>query len=186
MEAIVIGASAGGPAALQTIMAGLCADIHVAVIVVVHVKADTEDLMSPLLDRSSKWPVTTARERTRIEPGHAYVAPPGYHLLIERDRRFSLSVDKRISFSRPSIDVLFESAADAYGANLVGVLLTGANADGAAGMKRIREAGGTALIQDPADAAVPIMPQAALDMAGADLCAPLPELVAALNRMCRT
>ncbi|MFG1461817.1 chemotaxis protein CheB [Xanthobacter sp. DSM 24535] len=185
MEAIVIGASAGGPAALQEIMAGLRPDLQVAVIVVIHVNADMEDLMSPLLESAGAWPVTTAMERTRIQAGHAYVAPPGYHLLIERDRHFSLSVDDRVLFSRPSIDVLFESAADAYGPGLAGVLLTGANADGAAGMKRIREAGGTALVQDPADARVPTMPQAALDLAGADLCAPLPGLVAALNRMCR-
>ena len=107
--------------------------------------------------------------RTRPRAGHVYVAPSGYHLLLD-DGRFVLSVDPRVGFARPSIDVLFESAAAARGARTVGVIMTGANSDGAAGLKRVRERGGLAVVQAPADAEVDLMPVAALDQAGADHC----------------
>ena len=112
-----------------------------------------------------------------------HLAPAGYHLLIERDRCFAYSVDEPVHYSRPSIDVLFESAADAYGAGLAGVMLTGASPDGAKGLMRIRQAGGLAIVQDPAEALASAMPQAALDQAGADHCLPLARIAPLLNEL---
>ena len=125
-------------------------------------------------------PVVEAADKERIERGTVYLAPPDYHLLVEPDRTFALSVDAPVNFSRPSIDVLFESAAFAWRERLLGILLTGANADGADGLARIRTFGGQAWVQDPQTAAAPAMPAAGLERAGADRVLALPEMAAAL------
>lgn len=104
-----------------------------------------------------------ADEKEEIENGVVYFAPPNYHLLIERDHTFSLSADRRVNFARPSVDVLFESAANAYGSELIGVILTGANNDGARGLKKIKDMGGLTIVQDPASAEARYMPEAAIE-----------------------
>lgn len=182
-EAIVIGCSAGGLRALRALIDALDPQLPQAVVVCSHSAGDSAELLCALLSRRGTLPVCEARERSPVRPGTIHVAPAGYHLLIERDRHFALSVDPLVHFSRPAIDVLFESAADAYGPATVGVMLTGANADGAEGLVRIRRAGGLGVVQDPAEAEVPVMPQAALDRAGADHCLPLARIAPLLNAL---
>jgi len=184
-RAVVIGASAGGPAALRQLLPALDAALDAAVIVVLHVGTDGPDLLPALLDPHSPLPLVLARERCPLLPGVVHVAPSGYHLEVERDRRFSLSADARVCYSRPSIDVLFMSAAAAYGADLAGVVLSGASDDGAAGLQTIRDLGGLALVQTPTDAEIVTMPAAALARAGADFCAPLADLARRINAFAR-
>jgi two-component system chemotaxis response regulator CheB len=161
-EAIVIGASAGAIQALSRILPALPADYPVPVLVVVHIPADRSDLLAPLFQAKCRLVVKEAEDKEPILPGFVYFGASDYHLLAEADRTVSLSADEPVLYSRPSIDVLFESAADAYGAALVGVILTGANADGAAGLRAVAAAGGVALAEDPATAFAPEMPAAAL------------------------
>ncbi|RDJ00396.1 chemotaxis protein CheB [Dyella solisilvae] len=185
-QAIVIGCSAGGLNALETLFAGLDRALPQPIAVCCHTGSATVDLMCELLGQHATLRVVEARERASLEGGVIHIAPSGYHLLVEASHRFALSVDERVSFARPSIDVLFDSAAEAYRDGLIGVLLTGANRDGAEGVARIRHCGGVAIVQDPADAAVPVMPQAALELAGADHCLPLAAIAPLLNRLCLT
>lgn len=185
IKAIVIGASAGGPAALQLLLARLEPDLAAAVIVLSHVGAHGPDLLADILAPACPLPTRIAQERTAVAPGVVHIAPSGYHLLIERDHTFSLSADPKVHFSRPAIDVLFESAATAYGSALAGVVLTGASRDGATGLARIREAGGYAMVQDPQEAAFATMPQSAVEVAGAELCAPLIIIAEHINRLAR-
>ncbi|MER2098995.1 MAG: chemotaxis protein CheB [Pseudomonas qingdaonensis] len=161
-DAIVVGASAGGVSALLTVFAALPADYAIALLCVLHLPDDRHSQLAEVFSRRLQRPVQEARDKESVVPGMIYVAGPGYHLSVERDRSLSLSQEDRVHFSRPSIDILFESAADAYGDGLVGVLLTGANEDGARGLARIKEHGGTTLIQDPHEAQVAVMPEAAL------------------------
>ena len=126
-----------------------------------------------------------ADEKECILPGVIYLAPPGYHLMIEEDKTFSLSVDSPVNFARPSIDVLFETEADAYGARLVGVILTGANSDGSRGLKKIKDSGGLVLVQDPESAEAATMPRAAVEGTEVDYVLPLEEIGPFLNRMNR-
>ncbi|MFG1478464.1 chemotaxis protein CheB [Xanthobacter sp. V4C-4] len=182
---VVIGASAGGPGALQRLLAALDRDLPAAVVVVNHVGQDGPDLLPDVLAARSALPVALARERMPVTAGRVHVAPAGYHLMIEPDYHFSLSVDPKVCFSRPAIDVLFETAARACQSSLIAVVLTGASCDGAEGLVQVRLSGGLALVQAPEDSEVPTMPQAALDRAGADLCAPLADLAARINRESR-
>ena len=180
---IVIGCSWGGLAALHAILGRLPADLPAAVAIVQHRMPHVEETLAGLLARDSSLPVRSPDDKEPIVPGRVFLAPPDYHLLVERDR-FALSLDAPVMYSRPSIDVLFESAARTYGPDVIGVVLTGANADGAAGLAEVRRCGGRAIVQEPATAEVSIMPQAALDTAGADEVLPLEEIPGALVRMC--
>lgn len=186
VRAIVIGASAGGPGALRRLLRLIRPDLQSAIVVVNHVGANGPDLLPDVLAHGSTLPVALAAERMPVTGGHVHVAPAGYHLLIERDFHFSLSIDPKVCFSRPSIDVLFESAARAYQKSLIGVVLTGASSDGAAGLAQIRRSGGLALVQAPQDAEVDTMPRAALELAGADHCAPVEALAAFINEVSRS
>jgi len=161
-DAIVIGASAGGFAALSEVLPRLAEGLPQAVVVVQHLYPGSGGYLIEFLSRRCVLPVKEAEEKEPLLPGTIYLAPSGYHLLIERDRTFSLSVDDKVHYARPSIDVLFESAAEAYGAKLIGVILTGANDDGAAGLAAIKGQGGLAIVQDPTTAEVPYMPQSAI------------------------
>ncbi|MGE8405568.1 MAG: chemotaxis protein CheB [Pseudomonas sp.] len=172
-EAIVMGASAGGVSALLSVLAPLPADFAIPVICVLHLPDDHDSQLAEVFTRKLRRPVREARDKERLEAGMIYVAGPGYHLSLEHDRSLSLSQEERVHFSRPSIDILFESAADACGPALVGVLLTGANEDGAAGLACIRERGGMTIVQDPAQAQVSIMPAAALALHRPDHILPL-------------
>ncbi|ESQ93308.1 hypothetical protein ABAC460_00985 [Asticcacaulis sp. AC460] len=160
-EAIVIGASAGGVEALSAILPRLPADYPLPVMVVIHLPPDRRSLMADLFDAKCAMNVREADDKEPIERGTIYFAPSDYHLLVETDRRLSLSSEEPVLFSRPAIDILFETAADAYGPALVGVILSGANEDGAAGLKAVRAAGGQAIIQSPDQARAPDMPRAA-------------------------
>ena len=160
--ATAIGASAGGFAALKLLLPTLPSGFPVAVVVVQHIAARASSNLPSLLADGGHLPVKFAEPAEPVAPGKVFLAPPGYHLLIEPDRTFALSVDGRVHHSRPSIDVLFESASDVYGADLVGVVLTGANSDGAAGLRHIVDCGGRAIVQDPTTASARMMPAAAL------------------------
>lgn len=162
-EAIVIGTSAGGYNALSEILSGLPEDYPLPIIIVQHRAKDSEDFFEELLQRRCRITVKQADEKEKIKGGTIYTAPPDYHLLIESDRTFGLSSDPLVRFSRPSIDVLFESAASVYRDRLVGIILTGSNADGAEGIAEINRYGGLTVAQDPAEAQYTLMPQAAID-----------------------
>ncbi|HUD41952.1 MAG TPA: chemotaxis protein CheB [Dokdonella sp.] len=184
VQAIVVGTSAGGLRALHVLLRGLDRALPVPTVIVSHTGSSDMGIFCELLAHYSRLPVEEARERVRPRPGVVYVAPSGYHLLVERSGRFALSIDAKVGFSRPSIDVLFESAAETWGSGLVAVILTGANHDGAAGLCRVRACGGVAIVQDPATAEAAAMPEGALALAGADHCLPLEAIAPLLNRMC--
>ena len=161
-EAVAIGVSAGGLKALSAILPALPANYPLPIMIVIHLPPDRDSVVAELFDAKCALTVREAEDKEDILPGHAYFAPPDYHLLIEPDRRLSLSSEEPVLFSRPSVDVLFESAADVYGEGLIGVVLTGANPDGALGLKSILEAGGRGLVQRPDEAYASAMPEAAL------------------------
>jgi two-component system chemotaxis response regulator CheB len=182
--AIVIGCSAGGVDALKAVLGGLDGALRQTILVCCHSSSDTVDLLCEVLGRASPLPVVEARERHRVRAGTIYLAPSGYHLLVEDDLHFALSVDPRVNHARPSIDVMFTTAAEVWQDALIGVVLTGGNADGSKGLHRIRDLGGVAVVQSPDDAHAPTMPRAALDVAGADYCVGLNDIAPLLNRLC--
>ena len=128
------------------------------IIIVQHISAHSDNQWIKLLNDKSNLPIKETDEKEKIERGNVYIAPPNYHLLIEKDKTFSLTIDERVNYARPSIDVMFESAAEAYKNKLIGVILTGSNNDGTKGMKRIQECGGLTIVQDPATAESSYMP----------------------------
>jgi len=164
-QAVVIGASAGGTAALQKILPFLPADFPLPIVIAQHLHPLQDGAAIIHYSGGSPLTVKDADEKELVRQGFVYFAPPNYHLLIEDDHLFSLSVDAKVHFTRPSVDVLFESAADAYGAGLIGVVLSGANQDGAAGLLRIKQRGGLTVVQDPQDAQISCMPKAAIEVA---------------------
>ena len=185
IELAVIGASWGGLQALTTVLSSLVReDLRASVVIAQHRSPDSaEGLLPRLLGYSSTVPVREAGDKEPIDPATIYVAPPDYHLLIE-ERHFALATDARVQFARPSIDVLFETAAEAYGDRVLGVILTGANADGAAGLRAIREHGGLTVVQDPSTAERSTMPAAALAATAVDAVLPLEEIGPFLVRHC--
>jgi two-component system, chemotaxis family, protein-glutamate methylesterase/glutaminase len=161
-EAVVIGASAGALEALSVILPALPAQFRLPLMIVVHMPPDRPSILAELFQAKCRIAVREAEDKEPVTAGTAYFAPPDYHLLVEADKHLSLSSDEPILYSRPSIDVLFESAADAYGPALVAIVLSGANQDGAAGIKAVADAGGTAIVQSPASAFAGAMPEAAM------------------------
>jgi len=159
----VIGASAGGLSALTLILEGLPADYRLPVLLVQHRSKDERGLLEEVLQDKCSVRVTQANEKEKISGGTVYVAPPDYHLLVEGDMTISLTADDKVNYSRPSIDVLFETAADAYRERLVGIVLTGANSDGRHGIEMIRSFNGLTIAQDPKEAEFPAMPRAAIE-----------------------
>jgi two-component system chemotaxis response regulator CheB len=180
IEAIVVGGSAGALQALGVLLAALPRDCAVPVAVVVHLPPTRPSHLARVLATKSTLPVSEAEDKEAAAPGRVYVAPPNYHLLIERGRTFALSADALLHFSRPSIDVLFESAAEAYGAALAAIVLSGASEDGAGGLAAVERRGGAALVQAPQEAAAPQMPRAAIARARTARVLPLAELAALL------
>lgn len=160
-ECIVIGGSAGALEALYALLPALPADLPVPVALVVHVMAGRPSHLASILGDRTALRVKEAEDKEPLAPGTLYVAPPDYHLFVERRRCLALSVDEPVHYSRPAIDPLFESAADAFGAGLVGVVLSGANEDGARGLARVVARGGRAYAQTPVSAQVATMPEAA-------------------------
>ena len=162
VEAIVVGASAGGVEALLTLLGSLRAGFGLPIIIVLHLPEERRSQLVEVFARRLALPVAEATDKQDIMPGTVYFATPGYHLSVEQDRSLSLSLEDRLHHSRPSIDFLFESAADAYGPALAAVLLTGANHDGARGLAQVKRRGGLTVVQDPDDAQVDTRPRAAL------------------------
>lgn len=186
LRAVVIGASAGGVQALSHLLPGLSAGFPVPVMVVVHVPPRKANALVDLFAQKCRLPVKEAEDKEPLVPGTIYFAPPDYHLLVETERTLALSSDETVNHSRPAIDVLFETAADAFGPGLVGIVLTGANHDGARGLRAVCEAGGTALVQDPATAEVATMPEAALAACSAARAMTLDEMKRSLEAMVRS
>ncbi|WP_149114539.1 chemotaxis protein CheB [Limnoglobus roseus] len=179
--AVVIGASAGAFDALSAILPRLPHKFPWPVLVVVHIPPDKKSLMAELFAARCQVAVKEAEDKEPLCGGTVYFAPPDYHLLVEPDGRASLSSEEPVHFSRPSIDVLFESAADAFGPALVGVVLTGANADGAHGLRAVHDGGGTTFVQRPDTAQATMMPQEALAACPAARAMTLQEIAAYLN-----
>jgi two-component system chemotaxis response regulator CheB len=181
---IAIGASLGGLEAVQTLLGGLPAGFRSPIALVQHRGAQVDGHLVDLLNKRSALPVREPDDKDPIEPGHVYLAPPGYHLVVERGF-LSLSLDAPVLFARPSIDVLFESVADSYGAAAVALVLTGSNDDGAAGAEAIKQVGGRVIVQDPATARAPAGPLSVLARVAVDATLPLAEIAPYLTALCQ-
>ena len=181
--AVVIGGSAGAVQALLRILPALPADYPAPVLVVVHIPADRDNALVPLLQGRCRIAVKEAEDKEPAQPGVVYFAPSDYHLLAEADRTLSLSSEEPVNMSRPAIDVLFESAADAFGPALTAVVLTGANSDGAQGVKAVVAAGGVVVVEDPAGAYTSAMPDAALKACPAATPMDLDDIASYLSRL---
>ncbi len=162
IEAVVIGTSAGGVEALSVVLPALPAGVCAPVFAVLHLPRERPSLLADIFAAKCRVPVREAVDKDPIEPGTIYFAPPDYHLLIEEGPAIALSADEPVHHSRPSVDVLFESAAEVFGPGLLAILLTGGNQDGAAGLAAVGDAGGVTVVQDPAEAQAPMMVEAAL------------------------
>jgi two-component system chemotaxis response regulator CheB len=160
-DLVVVGTSWGGLAALRTLVHGMPESFSMAMLIVQHRHKDSDHLLRVLLQERSSLTVCEVEDKMPLEHGSIYVAPPDYHTLVEPGH-FSLSTEAPVRYSRPSIDVTFSSAADSYGHRTVGIVLTGANADGAAGLRQISDRGGMAIVQDPTTAESKAMPEAAV------------------------
>ena len=180
-DAVVIGASAGGVDALMVLLPTLSPQLAAPIFVVVHLPREGPSMLANLFAARCVVPVREAEDKAWVEPGTIYFAPPDYHLLVDEGPGLALSADDPVNYSRPSIDVLFESAADLYGSRLAAIILTGANNDGAAGLHAVRRAGGVTIVQDPKTAAASAMPSAALRRCAADFVLPI-ERIAELLR----
>ena len=178
-DLVVVGTSWGGLAALRTLVAGLPESFMMAVTLIQHRHKDSDHLLRVLLQERSALEVSEVEDKMPLEHGHIYVAPPDYHTLVEPGH-FSLSTEAPVRYSRPSIDVTFNSAADSYAHRTVGIVLTGANADGAEGLRQISDRGGMALVQDPKTAESPTMPAAAMKAVPRARVMPLADIVAFL------
>lgn len=185
-DAVVIGASAGGVEALSVVLPAIPRRYRGAVMVVQHVPRERPSLLVDLFAPKCQLTVREAEDKEVIEPGTIYFAPADYHLLVDRGPALALSLDPPVNYSRPSIDVLFESAADVYGPSLVGVILTGASSDGALGLKAVFEAGGTTCVQEPSSAQAPLMVESALRRVSAHHVLGLHELAALLGTIAAT
>ena len=179
---ILIGASIGGAAAVREILSRLPASFATPVVVVLHRHRDSDDSLLELLQRCCPLPVHEPFDKETFASGHVYVAPPDYHLLIE-PTNFAYSVDEPVQFARPSIDVLFESAADSLGSAVIAIVLSGANRDGARGAAEVRRRGGLLIAQDPSSAEGATMPEAAISEAGANYICQLNEIAGLLVRL---
>ena len=183
-DVVVMGASWGGLRAFEHILGELPEDFDTPIVVAQHRDDDADEaLLTRLLNRHTGLCVADAEDKAPLQAGTVLLSPPGYHLLVG-DGHVELSVDEPVQFSRPSIDVLFESAADAYGPRTIGVLLTGANADGAAGLAAIAQRGGLTIVQDPETAERPEMPRAALRALTPDIVAPLEDIARVVCDAC--
>jgi two-component system chemotaxis response regulator CheB len=175
-ELVCIGASWGGLRAVSQVLADFPEEIDLPILIAQHRHRDSpERTLGELLQLQTDRLVQDVEDKMAIEPRHVYVTPPDYHVLVQRGS-LALSVDERVQYARPSIDVMFESAADSYGPGVIGIILTGANEDGARGLARIKQQGGVALIQDPVDALRRTMPDAAIAATVADAVLPLEEI----------
>lgn len=183
-EAVVIGASAGGLSALHHVFSQLDKDFCLPVLIVQHISPNFESRLPLLLSQYRAGVVKEAEDKEQITEGNVYISPPNYHLLVEQDKNIALSVEGRVNYSRPSIDVLFETASEAYSDRLVGIILTGANADGAEGLSQIKKRYGLTVVQAPDSAEFDTMPKAAIAASDPDFILPLNEIGTLLNSLC--
>jgi two-component system, chemotaxis family, protein-glutamate methylesterase/glutaminase len=183
VDAIVVGASAGGVDALMTLLPTLSAAFFIPIIIVVHLPRDRPSLLARIFLQKCALPVCEAVDKEPVRAGTVYFAPPDYHLLIDEGPSLALSNDELVNYSRPSIDVLFESAADVFGARLLGIILSGANEDGAEGLAAVHGAGGITIVQQPASAQVKQMVESALKRNPASLVLDLEGIAAALRTL---
>lgn len=174
-ELLLIGGSAGSLEAILNLLPVLQNEKDLAIVLVLH-RRSGESLLSNLLAEKLAWPVKEAEEKEFIHSGTVYIAPADYHLLIESNKTISLDYSEKVHYSRPSIDVTLESAAEVYGDSLVAILLSGANQDGTFGLQKVKEAGGYVIVQDPLDAAVSYMPQYAIDHVRVDAVLPVAKM----------
>jgi two-component system chemotaxis response regulator CheB len=181
---VAIGASLGGFIAVRTLLEGIREDLGCGIVVAQHRANDPHSRLVELLAQTCPMPIVEPEDKMPIAPNHVYLAPSDYHLLVEPGS-LSLSVDAPLMFARPSIDILFESVADAYGAGAIAVVLTGSNEDGAEGARAIKRAGGKVLVQDPLTAQSPVAPRAVLAKTAVDAVLPLAEIAQALATYCR-
>lgn len=182
-KAVVIGVSTGGVSALKFLLGSLPKDFPLPILVVTHITPDSDDSLAVLLDTLCAIRVKEADEQEPVLPGTVYLAPANYHLLVERGGVLAFSIDPPVNYARPSVDVLFETAAEAFGAGLVGIVLTGAGSDGSRGLRKIKDFGGTAIVQAPADAEMSSMPESALQAVHADHVACLRDIPAILMNL---
>ncbi|MCF8230105.1 MAG: chemotaxis protein CheB [Bacteroidales bacterium] len=182
-EAVVIGASAGGLNAFKTFLPKLEKNFSLPLMLVQHISPQSDNYMTTHLDKLCKIKVKEAEEKETIKKGTAYFSPPNFHMLIEEDKSISFSVENKVNYARPSIDVLFETASYAYKNKLIGIILTGANNDGAAGLKKIQELGGFTIVQDPEEAEVDTMPLSAIKIMKPDKILKLKEIADFLNKI---
>ncbi|MDP1726057.1 MAG: chemotaxis protein CheB [Bacteroidota bacterium] len=184
-EAIVMGVSSGGLNAMKILFSLLPVNFGVPIILVQHISARSDNQWINLLNGKTNLHIKEADEKEKIETGNIYVAPANYHLMIEKNKTFSLTIDERVNFARPSIDVMFESAAETYRDKLIGVVLTGSNNDGTKGIKRIQEYGGLTIVQDPQTAESPYMPASAIAAIKPDYILPLEDIIKLLLKITR-
>ncbi len=175
-DLIVIGCSVGGIEALRTILSDLPNPFSAAIAVVQHRSHDSNSMMIRYFSEICNLPVLEPDDKEPIQPGQIYFAPANYHMLVAADKRFNLSMDEPVYFSRPSIDVLFNSAADIYHGKLLGIVMSGANGDGSTGLKEIKRLGGFTVAQDAETAFQPEMPRAAIEIAKPDLILSLQQI----------
>lgn len=180
---VVIGTSLGGLRALQVLLAGLPKDFPLPVAIAQHRHKNSDETLSLFLQQHCVLPVTEAEDKEAILPGRVYLAPADYHLLVEGDR-FALSTEAPVCYARPSIDVLFESAADSYGEKAIGAILTGASSDGSQGLLQIKRRGGLAVVQEPTTAEAKTMPNAAIAAVAVDWIVPLGEIAPLIVKLC--
>jgi two-component system chemotaxis response regulator CheB len=181
VDVVLIGASAGGVSAVSGLLRALPASFDLPMCVVLHIPADRPSHLAEAFGARSRVAVKEAEDKAPLAGGTVVVAAPDYHLLVEADRTCALSIDPHVHYSRPSIDVLFESAVDAYGPRALAMLLTGANEDGARGLAALAEAGAITVVQDPEEAEMPVMPEAALARCTPTFVLPLAEIVGLLH-----
>ena len=175
-KAVVVGTALGGTSALAVVLSYLPGNFNSPIIIVQHFHPFSDGYLIWWFNKTTKIKVKQADEEEKIKPGVAYFAPPDRHLVVEKDRTFSLANTKKVNYVRPSIDVLFKTAAGVYGKNLVGIILTGASNDGSQGLKRIKEEGGFTIVQDPKTAKADEMPRSAIDAVQIDYILPLDEI----------
>ncbi|HEV7716618.1 MAG TPA: chemotaxis protein CheB [Steroidobacteraceae bacterium] len=180
IDAIVIGASAGGVEALAVVLPAFPAGLRASIFVVLHLPRERPSMLAAIFGPKCALPVKDAEDKEPVEPGTIYFAPPDYHLLLDKGPHLALSTDAPVYYSRPSIDVLFESAADVYGERLMGIILTGANEDGSAGLAAVHRAGGVTVVQHPDNAQSALMIVSALKQTAADFVLPLEQIAGLL------
>lgn len=182
-DAVVIGGSTGGLDVLLKILPALKPTLSFTIIVVLHRKNSADSTLEALLASRTSIPVREVEDKDVLAVGHIYLAPADYHLLIEADKTFSLDYSEKVNYSRPSLDVTFESAADVYGDTLVGILLSGANTDGTKGLAAIKKEGGITIAQKPETAQAPFMPQQAIDNVAVDFILDIPDMISFINAL---